>query len=620
MLIDTMLQFFHGDDEYCDHLSKQIALRLRSDIVDPNYVASTEYLFSSLDTLWGFFAPLSTSYYLMARSGKPYTSIKTDAGFTIVFQKFGEILCIAVNGDGKETEMEMVRKTYILHAITRLFVGPLDDNLCPRDMGTRTELWNKMGRCLDSWSLFYNSRPAMLIEAVERLQVKEYISNICREELLRCMSTLKAAEVSPILHSLVYVESKLFLHLPHSDPPLLSQTFLLLSIYTQAYFTPINPAYPPHTDINNPYYTKERLFLPTAGCAITPFTVYCVGFDHGMVLVLLVRCNDPVLANYLWRSISSIQNIITVVSANRRPENSREMLLTIDGHIKRAADIWNKISFANGADQFKSLCGEVISNWERCKAEGLAEAMDRKRLEPSEENQINRVLRDLQRVFSILYCSRVVKKQSDADAMMFCCKILNTKFSTDYGAFLQVKAERNLHASIDVTEFASLAYYLFVNRRNDAYSALNFCERDASLGVPCLDELMAKRGEKSGRVLQKKIWEFVDRVQRFSQQGCALQIWQERDFVCSYHMWFCNQRSGARISCQERLFTDGVPPGVMTDAYSYKKFGREVVVLELYMIHMGDTLLSRIIATAEIISEKLWQYSRESAPRFASIL
>ena len=615
-----MIQFFHGDDEYCDHLSKQIAKRLRSDIADPNYVASAEHLFSKLDTLWGFFAPLSTSYYLMARSGKPYTSIKTDAGFTLVFQKFGEVLCIAVNGDGKETEMEMVRKTYILHALTRLFVGPLDEQLCPRDMGIRTELWNKIGRCLDSWSLLYNSRPALLIEAVERLQVKEYISNRCREEVMRCMATLKAAEISPILHSLVFVDSKLFIHIPHLDPPLLTQTFLLLTMYIQANFTPLNPACPPNTDINDPYYTKERLFLPTAGCAITPFTAYCVGFDNGMVLVLLVRCNDPILANFLWKSISSIQNIITVVSINRRPENSRDVLLTIDGHIKRAAEMWSKISFANGADLFKVMCTAVASNWEKCKCEGLAEAMDRKRLEPVLENQINLVLRDLQRIFSILYCSRAVKKQSDSDGMMFCCKILNTKFSTDYGAFLQVKAERNLHANIDVTEFTSLAYYLFVNRRNDAYSALNFCERDKSVGVPCLDELCAKRGEKSGRVLRKKIWEFVDRVQRFSQHGCTLQTWEEKDFVYSYHMWFCNQRSGARVACHDRLFSEGIPPGVMTDPSSYKKYGKDVVVLELYMIHTEDAQLSRIISTAEIISEKLWQQSRESAPRFASIL
>ena len=620
ILIDTMIQFFHGDDEYYDHLSKQIAKRLRSDIVDPNHVASTEHLFSSLDTLWGFFAPLSTSYYLMARSGKPYTSIKTDAGFTIVFQKFGEILTIAVNGDGKETELEMVRKTYLLHALTRLFVGPLDDQLCPRDMGIRTELWNKIGRCLDAWSLLYNSRPAVLVEAVERLQVKDYISNKCKEELMRCMATLKAAEIHPILHSLVFVDSKLFLHVSHSDPPLLSQALLLLSIYTQANFSPINPAYPPHTDISSPFYTKERLFLPTAGCSITPLTVYCVGFDHRMVLVLIVRCNDPILANYMWKSISSIQNIITMVSLNRRPESSRDSLLLIDGHIKRAADIWSKINFSNGADHFRTLCAGVISNWERCKADGLSESIEKKRLEPSEENQINNVLRDLQRIFSILYCSRPVRKQSDSDGMMFCCKILNTKFSTDYGDFLQVKAERNIHANIDVTEFPSLAYYLFVNRRNDAYCALNFCERDVSVGVPCLDELLAKRGEKSGRVLRKKVWEFVDRVQRFSQHGCTMQTWEERDFVFSYHLWFCNQRSGARIACQERIFTDGVPAGVMTDPSSYRKYGKDVVVLELYMIHMGGTILSRIIATAEVISEKLWQQSRESAPRFASIL
>ena len=620
ILIDIMIQFFHGDEEYYDHLSKQIASRLRSEYTDSDHVDSTEYLFSKLDTIWGFFAPLATSFYLMARSGKPYTSIKTDAGFTIVFQKFGEILCIAVNGDGKETELEMVRKTYILNNLTRLFVGPIDDQLHPGDMGTRTELWNKIARCLDSWSYFYSNRPAMIVEAVERLQVKEEISMKCKEELMRCMASLKAAEISPIMHSLVFVDSKLFIHTAHLDPPLVSQSFLILSIYVHANFTAINPAYPADTDTNNPYYTKERLFLPTAAGFVTPLTVYCVGFGVGMVLVLLVRCNDAVLANNIWKSINSIQNIITLSSLNRRLDNSREHISHIDLLLKRAADTWGKISFANGADQFKTLCVGVISCWEKCKADGLAESIDKKRLAPSNENQINKVLRDLQRIFSILYCSRVYRKQSDNDGMMFCCKILNSKFATDYGDFLQVKAERNIHASIEVSDYPGLAYYLFVNRRNDSYSAVNFCERDNLVGVSCLDELVKKRGGKSGAVLRQKVWELVDRAQRFAQQGCSLQIWEETDFILSYHLWFCNQRSGARIACQERLFSEGIPPGVLTDPTSYRKYGKEVVVLEMYLIHMAEIKLSRIITTAELISEKLWQQSRESAPRFASIL
>ncbi|KAI6657599.1 hypothetical protein LOD99_342 [Oopsacas minuta] len=620
ILIDIMIQFFHGDDEYYDHLSKQISARLQSGVTDSSGVASTEYLFSRLDTLWGFFAPLATSYYLMARSGKPYTSIKTDAGYIIVFQKFGEILCIAVNGDGKETELEMLRKCYILHTLTRLFVGPLEDQLNPGDMGARTELWNKIGRCIDSWSYLYSNRPAILVEAIERLQVKEEISFKCREELMRCMSSLKVAEISPILHSLVFVDSKLFLHISHLDPPLVSQSFLILSMYVQANFTDINSAYPPETDINNPFYTKERLFLPTAAGTITPLTVYCVGFGVGMVLVLLVRCGDPILANNICTSISSIQTITTLSSLNRRPENSRDLIVLIDMYLKRSADTWNKISFANGADQFKSMCGSVIATWEKCKADGLAESIEMRRLEPSHENQINKVLRDLQKIFTILYYARVYRKQSDADGMMFCCKILNTKFATDYGDFLQVKAERNIHANIDVSNYHGLAYYLFVNRRNDSYTAVNFCERDSVVGVSCLDELTGKRGKKSGVLLRQKVWDLVDRVHRFSQHGCTLQIWEEEDFVLSYHLWFCNQRSGVRIACQERLFSEGIPPGILTDPSSYKRYGREVVVLELYMIHMRDTNLCGVIANAELISEKLWQQSRESAPRFAAIL
>ena len=615
IILDTMIQFFHGDDEYLDSVSKQIASRLRSD--ESDRVASSEFLFSKLDTLWGFFAPLATSYYLMARSGKPYSSIKTDAGFTLVFQKFGDMLCIAVNGDGKETELELLRKTFVLHELTRTFVGPLEEQLYPGDVHARTQLWNKIGQCLDSWSLLYNTRPAILVEGVERIQVKDEIIVRCREEVKRCFSSLKVAEIHPILHSMVFVDSKLFLHIFHSDPQLHSQAYLLLSTYVHANFQ--SPP-PDRIDPDHPRYHKERLFLPTSACAVTPFTVYSLEFYVGMVLVLLIRCNDPHLANHLHRSISHLQSIITLAGLNKRPENTRDVVLVIDVHIKKAGDTWERINFAAGADQFRSLCEAVVTNWERCKAEGLTEAIEGKKLTPSHENRLNKVLRDLQRIFSILYYVRVSDGQKDSDAMMVCCKILNMKFAYDYGEFLQVKAERNAHANINVSEYPQLAYYLFLNRKNDAYSALNFCERDYSVGVSCMDEMCASRGEKSGQVLKKQIWEFVDRVHRFSQHACTMQVWEDKYFVSSYHVWLCNQRSGVRVACQERLFPEGVPPGIMTDSSCYRKYGKDGVVLELYLIHMGGTKINKVVSHAELISEKLWQLSRESPPRFASIL
>lgn len=223
--------YFSGDETFC----KRINLKAEEKgwIQEEGFSSSKQV---DLNILLQYFQSLIASQQaLSSMLNCPYQSLQGEDGTLIVVRQQGEFLFIALNGDNTETESFLLHKIFILQRIIAFFFGPIPERLgCGNDRTKQLKLWNTVTRILDTWAYLYHVEQSFLMEAVERLNVNQFLNGICIGLLEK---TLSAASDKHAVHALLLVKGKLLaLYSSQNAPELQPSNILMITLVAESFY------------------------------------------------------------------------------------------------------------------------------------------------------------------------------------------------------------------------------------------------------------------------------------------------------------------------------------------------------------------------------------------------
>ncbi|KAK6186198.1 hypothetical protein SNE40_008283 [Patella caerulea] len=195
------VRFLDFDDDFAEYINNQaieIGLLQAEECgqdayyVDPNIIMQ-------------IFSPLVLSqWFLIEQTKNPCSSVTCENGFLFVFKHMDDLLLIAINGDGTETEEFLLKKIQMFLRLIGFLFGPATDEIGRYE--DKSERWNFLRRLLETWMKLCCDEQAFLVEAVERLHVNQSLNEKCIELLEEGVEKIQNV---PAHHALLLVNNKL---------------------------------------------------------------------------------------------------------------------------------------------------------------------------------------------------------------------------------------------------------------------------------------------------------------------------------------------------------------------------------------------------------------------------
>ncbi|KAH9518484.1 hybrid polyketide synthetase [Bulinus truncatus] len=184
------------------------------------------------------FAPLVLSQWLLIKEAKePCTTILCPNGYLFVFKNLEDILFVAINGDGHESETFLQRKLEVFITLMKFMFGPAFDDIGLSHSYSKEAKWDLMRNIMNHWLEMVECEQAFLVEAIERLHVNQMVSEKCIEILEKTVKQLQASRELTIHHSVLLVNSKLLaLYSNRSAHELRSKDILSLTILAKTIY------------------------------------------------------------------------------------------------------------------------------------------------------------------------------------------------------------------------------------------------------------------------------------------------------------------------------------------------------------------------------------------------
>ncbi|XP_005091124.2 Hermansky-Pudlak syndrome 1 protein [Aplysia californica] len=156
------------------------------------------------------FSPLVLSQWLLIDQTKePCSAIHCPNGFRFVFRHVDDLLFMAINGDGSETETFLRRKIKVFIRLMRFMFGPVSEEMGLSHLISKKAKWDFLRRVTRHWAVLVDTEQEFLVEAIERLHVNQMVSEKSVEILEKAVKQIQAARDLPTQHALLLVNNKL---------------------------------------------------------------------------------------------------------------------------------------------------------------------------------------------------------------------------------------------------------------------------------------------------------------------------------------------------------------------------------------------------------------------------
>lgn len=156
------------------------------------------------------FSPLFMSqWFLIDHRKNPCLSITCDNNFLFVFKQFEDLLLVAINGDGTETEEFLHRKVCVFIRLMEFLYGPATEEVGRSKFADRRDRWAFLRGVLSTYNQLVMEEQSFLVEAIERLQVNQMVNVKCMEVLESAIQKIQKSGEKATHHALLMVNSKL---------------------------------------------------------------------------------------------------------------------------------------------------------------------------------------------------------------------------------------------------------------------------------------------------------------------------------------------------------------------------------------------------------------------------
>eukprot|EP00111_Clytia_hemisphaerica_P024220 TCONS_00071367-protein len=251
------ISYLWMDKEFRSHIiNKGISL------INPEMKASDVDEETILSLVVQFFNPMVNSNKYMREVNNAYQTMKCDNGFIFVMNQLTELslFCIAVCGDGQESELFLQRKINFFHRMLIFSYGPCAvDHLRPPFPDKRRKAWKELDRWLSSWTTLCQQEQMYLVEALERLHVNHQLNSISLNLL---GEILAKSNRDSTMHTLLLVNNKVLgLYSNQRSLELQSADILLLIVLINKSFQYVDELVP-----KSIYRTPEPLVTTVQQC------------------------------------------------------------------------------------------------------------------------------------------------------------------------------------------------------------------------------------------------------------------------------------------------------------------------------------------------------------------
>ncbi|XP_071827246.1 BLOC-3 complex member HPS1-like [Apostichopus japonicus] len=225
------IAYFSGDEEFCNNINKkakQSGWQQEGNLSAYNQV--------DLNILVQYFQSLIASQQaLSSMLNCPYQSLQAEDGSIIVIRQYNDHIFVAINGDGTEKEQFLLHKIFILQRMIAFLFGPNPEGLrCNNERAIQIEMWNSITRMLDTWVYLYHVEQSFLMEAVERLNVNQFLNGICIQLLEKALTSSGDRHR---VHALLLVKGKLLaLFSSQNAADLSPSNILMITMITETFY------------------------------------------------------------------------------------------------------------------------------------------------------------------------------------------------------------------------------------------------------------------------------------------------------------------------------------------------------------------------------------------------
>lgn len=194
--------FIHADKAFIKHINN---ISLKAGFIGEDHNEDQ----MDMTALSQIFSPMITSLTYMNDLGNPYSSILCEDGTLFVFSQFDDLVFIAVNGDGEESEEFLKRKLSVVFRLSTLHYGASLDLLKPEILSAQKKAWKTLGGLIDTWGFLASQQQSFLVEAVERIHVNTSLSEMSISLLDTALGMARNKGEQNAVHALLLVNTKL---------------------------------------------------------------------------------------------------------------------------------------------------------------------------------------------------------------------------------------------------------------------------------------------------------------------------------------------------------------------------------------------------------------------------
>lgn len=123
--------------------------------------------------------------------------------------QFDDLIFIAVNGDGEQSEEFLKRKLSFVNKLATMYYGASLDLIKSGSPSLRKTNWKAFGSLIDTWECLCAQQQSFLVEAVERIHVNQSLSEMSISLLNSVLATTRNRSDQNAVHALLLVNTKL---------------------------------------------------------------------------------------------------------------------------------------------------------------------------------------------------------------------------------------------------------------------------------------------------------------------------------------------------------------------------------------------------------------------------